>query len=247
MSDVKMSPILFSGPMVRAILEGRKTQTRRVVKLRKGDTIGRIYGGDTPDEWTVCGPDGDEVPFEFVCPYGSVGDRLWVRETWKVGAWRRDGRMAIDYLASPELTHTPWIYPPKYDFAKLTEESFEDCDLQDAKSDGAGGYTWPAGKSPCRVRPSLFMYRWASRLMLEITDLRIERLQDISEADAQAEGCAVPNVLDAILPKYEGNEKYMAANYYPEVYRQLWNKLNSKKHPWADNPWVWVVTFKVIP
>lgn len=204
--EQKERPILFSAPMVKAILEGRKTQTRRVIKLRKGDTIGRIYDSQST-EYIICGKDGDEVPMEFACPYGSVGDRLWVRESFaasyegKTCQFKADGKD---------------IMPPRE-----------------------------------KWRPSIFMPRWASRITLEITDVRVQRVQEISLEDADAEGVSV----------------YDSTGEYGDVldYRTLWNKINGKirnrqftlddksnkhyikgqigEYSWEANPWVWAITF----
>lgn len=147
-------PILFSGPMVRAIQDGRKTQTRRAVKLRKGQEIehGAVFSATDP--------------FWMVWPYGKAGDRLWVRETWAlIRPWED---------SSPE----PWLGPiPKEKPAGWVVVYREGGEFDDHFDDR--GFNW---------RPSIFMPRWASRTTLEITDIRIERLHDISEENAIAEG-----------------------------------------------------------
>jgi len=181
-------PILFSAPMVRALLSGTKTQTRRVVK-------------NPPSIWTI------HSIQEQRCPYGQAGDRLWVRETW--AKWGRDDQCG----EGPSQTHEP-IYR-------------------------ADSYPWDWGD---KWRPSIYMPRWASRITLEIIAVRVERLQDISSADAIAEGiepCAsggewrnyldsAPN-RDALTPRVS--------------YRSLWESINGPGS-WAANPWVWVVEFK---
>jgi len=128
-------PILFSGPMIRAILAGRKTQTRRVAKLTGA---GRVKEAGSHRNWHLADPDAVKA-----CPYGTPGDRLWVRETFCDTGCQR----AV-YRADTAVEN--WKYR-----------------------------IW---------RPSIYMPRWASRITLEITDVRLERLQDISEADAAAEG-----------------------------------------------------------
>lgn len=236
-------PILFSGPMVRAILEGRKTQTRRVVKPQpsNGLSIGCYSTDGRPDlsEWVLSGVDGDPIDAPALrCPYGQPGDRLWVRETWRIGAWREGGRVALDYQASHEANRTPWLNPPCEEFDKLVCQSALDCDAAVRIGGGSvyeskdGGWRWERGDSPCRWRPSIHMPRWASRLTLEVTGVRVERVQEISEADAAAEG-VMPLQMDrgSCIPSYEG----------------LWDSINVKRgFGWDANPWVWVVEFKAV-
>jgi hypothetical protein len=179
--------------MVRAILEGRKTQTRRVVD--------KFFPRMGPDgRPSTRGPAG--------CRFGRTGDLLWVRETWN----RVYDCPSLPCCEDGEGTHARIVY-------RATEpngvagycRSFED--ERDA--------TW---------RPSIFMPREASRLTLEVTDVREERLQDISEEDAKAEGCA--------------DVRYRSPR---EEYSDLWDSLNAKRAPWASNPWVWVVCFRRLP
>ena len=122
-------PILFSAPMVRAILDGRKTQTRRVVKPRHDWHVDEVPDrNDVWRNWPVfeayvyAEPETIEVP----CPYGEPGDRLWVRETWRVAAWRcNERKMALDYRASSEEVRTPWLFPSGMEFSKLWQQSSE--------------------------------------------------------------------------------------------------------------------------
>jgi hypothetical protein len=168
---MKERPILFSAPMIRALLAGTKTQTRRIVKP------------GAPDDWNAC-------------PYGVIGDRLWVREThapaadsW--GAWER--RMQKDGCGPAPVIHYA--------------------------ADGGDPFVE-------KWRPSIHMPRWASRITLEIVAVRVERLQDISEADVAAEGVLV----DDIAPPYWRS------------YRELWEQINGAGS-WDLNPWVWIVEF----
>jgi len=193
-------PILFSGAMVRAIIEGRKTQTRRVMKPQfPKDTVypfadqGKscidhpTRGFGAMPARTSCGADFDN----FVkCPCGRVGDTLWVRETWAP-----HGERGAIYQA------TNIAY------------------------------------AVARWHPSIHMPRWASRLTLEITDIRVQRLQEISSEDAVAEGFyqAVRESADGIGQDVIG------------WYRGVWNSINAKRAPWSNNPWVWVLTFRRIP
>lgn len=232
---MKERPILFTAPMVRAILEGRKTQTRRVMRRPPIEDSGwsgglKISGKDieiTVSTFNECHGEMWDGDPPSPCPYGQPGDRLWVRETWRLGAWRDDGRIAIDYAASPEMTNTPWIRnaPDGKDWRFRAVEELLDRGI---KHDGSGRWLWEAGKSPLRWRPSIHMPRWASRIHLEITDVRVERLRDISEADAQAEGFGA------------------CAPLIPFV--QAWEKLygNQDAYCYAANPWVWAISFKVV-
>ncbi|ASP90756.1 hypothetical protein [Sinorhizobium meliloti] len=197
-------PILFSGPMVRALLAGRKTQTRRLCKdqpppgvtiIRK--TI-RPFGGEPYHAFerrTKFGNFGGEVPVKI-----SRGDRLWVRETWQ-------GLSFGD------------CQPTKSSLCEVRYAATDPC----ADLDGeARGYPW---------RPSIFMPRWASRLTLIVTDVRLERLQDISIGDALAEGW--PGAVEA--------NKMPATKWY----RHLWDEINSAG-AWHANPWIAAYTFTVI-
>ena len=240
----KERPILFSAPMVRALLDGSKTQTRRVVKPQP------VYDGRFSGGWKLKGKKGHEAatcsPFiAEVCPYGQPGDRLWVREAWRIGAWSvDDGSLAIDYLSS-EPTKTPWISVPEdsnnYHCASVFEnywiQSTDDCIKSKLSTDDSGTYHWAPGQSPCRKRPSIHMPRWASRITLEITAVRVERLQDISEADAKAEG-TVPS------DGYAGPERDRQKGWR-KSYAQLWDQINGPDS-WEANPWVWAIEFKRI-
>ena len=192
-------PILFSTPMVRALLDGRKSMTRRTVKqqerLRMGTDV-LIEGDHRPEYLNEYGSWQQWVPNARTmrCPHGKAGDLLWVRERAHYGPDR------VAYSAdNPALAHGE-------------------------KVDGWG----PA-------RPSIHMPRWASRLTLEITDVRVERLQDISEEDAIAEGVDAVSMAD--VPR-------QATWSRRQDYAQLWEKLNGKGS-WDLNPWVWVLTFAV--
>lgn len=185
-------PILFSGPMVQAILEGRKTMTRRVVK-----NIDSVWERGTPEEWMSGNgnrprlggypkdrplfkrPDGLPMVAPAI-PY-PVGTRLWVRETWR----EYNNAAGVLYRAT---------------------DTWADHPIN-------GVSQW---------RPSIHMPRWASRITLEVTALRLERLQQITEEDARAEGVA-------------SRDEFMA----------LWDRINDKTYRWESNPYVWVVGFRV--
>lgn len=187
---MKERPILFSAPMVRAILEGRKTQTRRIMKPQPV----ALTDDHTHKAWQNCGD-----PRAQRCPYGQPGDRLWVRETW--------GVLHDCYLKDADEP-TWW----RADFSKRDEE----------------------GQIMPRWRPSIYMPKTRSRITLEITGVRVERLKDISEEDAKAEG-ARP-WLHPLHPNGE-NRRHIYG------FSALWESINGLDS-WAANPWVWVVEFK---
>lgn len=184
---MKERPILFSAPMVRAILEGRKTMTRRVATKIKAPKVWTMPKG-IDSFWNV-NPCWRETPGEL-CPYGQPGDRLWVRETWtNESGYTKD----VCYRASA----LPFI---------------------------ADGIKW---------KPSIFMPRAFSRITLEITNVRVERLNDISEEYAKGEGA------DGLKYSGQGFEHCI----YREAFRTLWDSINGPGS-WDANPLVWVVEFK---
>ena len=205
---MKERPIIFSAPMVRAILEGRKTQTRRVVKPQpnRGSELTRMQDGYADGFIrAVFAQDDEPNAYGIKCPFGQPGDRLWVRETWCVGnpfdnispsnlPGLNDGtRWAVDYAANPK---------------RVWHQDYQ-------------------GK----WRPSIHMPRWASRITLEITAVRVERLQGISEEDAVKEG---------VVP-------FAASRHTPANFRDgftvLWQSIYGPGS-WDANPFVWVLEFK---
>lgn len=201
-------PILFRGEMVRAILEGRKTETRRPIKppIKHPKWTGFTYY----DRISVAienGPDyPDDKTDERRCPYGRPGDRLWVRETCAYagyaggiilrgqensGSWRPNDRLPQDVWA-------PW-----------------------------------AERYRGRLCPSIFMPRWASRIDLEIERVGVQRLQDISEQEAQAEGVELQGI-----PGVDGTHR--------QAFQDLWKRVHRSNNRWEDNPWLWVVRFRRI-
>ncbi len=209
MSQVKERPILFSAPMVRAILEGRKTVTRRAVKF---PFIDRAVG---------CELSGNEIGPEEIrnnCPYGVPGQRLWVRETW--------------YCDHFEVMRGPYLKPDDLDFGEATEDG--------TLVYAADGLTPYEQEQPTR-KPSIHMPRWASRILLEITDVRVERLQNISEEQAKAEGVRLYTDHAELGDWWhvEGIETYSADPR--KSFELLWSSVGGD---WQANPWVWVVEFK---
>lgn len=218
---MKERSILFNAAMVRAILDGSKTQTRRIVNRQPADgwefdgVMGRItsphrhknkFGAFIRRGFGSDFPECDIIP----CPYGMPGDRLWVRETWQgplideIDDWRE----------SPDEFNKPEFCEYKADGGQTPEFINQDDEFV------------------CRWRPSIHMPRWASRILLEVVSVRVERLNDTSEADAKAEGTTPSIVGDGLDHlKYRAN------------YQTLWELINGDGS-WEANPWVWVVEFR---
>ena len=204
----KEHPILFSTPMVKAILAGKKTVTRRVAKP-PFDLL--FAGGAKPSDLSRA-------------PYGEPGDRLWVRETW-----RTDER----------ATNTVWGIRFRADDAFVEiEKSPEAADRWiEAHGSGKHGVDW---------RPSIFMRPWMCRIRLEITDVRVERIQSITDEQACAEGtpCWVcGRTIDGLS---ENDCACFHSRAARDSFEVLWDSINGKRAPWKGNPWVWAVSFKRI-
>lgn len=232
---VRERPILFSGEMVRAILDGRKTQTRRVVLPQPNNPdvfgVSPVWGSGVPRQsvdpqqrfgiHAATNVEGKRVDRWISCPFGAVGDRLWVRE-------------AFSYSRNDEWHRSDcWYW-----------------------ADGN-----PSGGDWEKPKPSIHMPRWASRLTLEITGVRVERVQSISDADVEEEGievgcfvfCTTENCwrgadddllsTDGLCPKCGGSE--FLTEEAQDLYANLWDSLNAKRgYGWNVNPWVWVIEFR---
>lgn len=235
-------PILFSGPMVRALLAGTKTQTRRAIRLTEQQQawlrdpslyLQTMYGTSpppnpvkfgTPGLWRIVGPDYPDCEDDNVwCPYGAPGDRLWVRETARCVAQSEQpplnrGRIDIDYKAGGGTSREYSLESPYHWFPSM-----------DRNVDGTP-----------RWQPAIHMPRWASRITLEITGVRVERLQAISEADAIAEG--VEQVSTGQYRDYLNTDIPLFLDSPKASYASLWESINGAGS-WDANPWVWVVSF----
>ena len=196
-------PLLFTGEMVKAILDGRKTQTRR-------------------------------VPIERYKSW-KVGDTIWVRENWRIVGWREGEAFLIEYKDGERAEDAGDDYDDTYE--RLILQCCDDCEKAGIEPNENGIYNWE-GEAPTRWRPSIHMFKWAARIFLEITGLRDERVQDISENDAKAEGVitgssAMGHVFTAV-----------------EHFKGLWDSINAKRHEgiyaWDKNPEVKVIEFKRI-
>lgn len=199
-AEMREHPLLFSAPMVQAVLDGRKTQTRRIVPVPEIE----FYDGYAPNgdvRWsTRTQPTGTNV---IRNRYGARGDRLWVKETWGLAS---TGGWTCDPCVTYRVDGVQRLVDPK----QLIEAGYKHHD------------GW---------RPSIFMYRCLSRIDLEVTAVRVERLQTLTRDDAIAEGCPP--------------QKWYRVDGGPEHwFKTLWNNLNGERATWKSNPWVWVVSFK---
>jgi hypothetical protein len=243
-------PILFSGEMVRANLRpvDPKTQTRRVMKIGPReqdysacratyvDSAGFLSGipidiaMHSPWVWLQ-----DESGKKISCPYGKPGDRLWVRETWASPETnlKLPGRIAYnaDGEAGAFLGDGGGEYIWLHHGRIIDAEGYTECFPKN------GTNTYGLKKFGGRWRPSIHMPRWASRLALEIKSVRVERVQELSEADALAEGIVVGYAPDGSVQQEP-----------TDAYRKLWDSINAKReggiYAWARNPWVWVIEYK---
>jgi hypothetical protein len=226
MGDVVERPILFSGPMVRAILEGRKTQTRRVVNLPKDTEWAYEVEVERRGDFEIAmaaNYSGKQQVLRF-CPYGKPGERLWVRETWAHCFLRRDYTdeyvSVAGYVGSPKPDHVAYK---------------ADVDLGDFSG---------------KWRPSIHMPRWASRIALEVTGVRVEQLQEIGEGDAIQEGVehlSAGLVLNPWRNYLQGKpgEMVQHCSCARRSFQTLWDSINGKRGiGWKENPWVWVVEFR---
>ena len=220
---MKERGMIFNGEMVRAILDGRKTQTRRIMKVQpESNQLGLLLITDSTKHndigkyhWAESNATGNHVRSNlFLCPFGAVGDRIWVRETFcPVNDSQYGGEKWVDYRATPKFEAS---HPAGWDSAPNDAEALK----------------W---------RPSIHMPRWASRILLEITDVRVERLNAISEEDARAEGIIDGGCLNCGEPEPCG-----CANPEPDAtdaFAYLWQSIYGQES-WNANPWVWVIEFE---
>lgn len=227
---MKERPIIFSGDMIRAILDGRKTQTRRTTGLGKINKVPNDwarslklndgtwsfwYPGEVEEKWVknVAYPEGNGLK----CPYGQKGSRLWVRETF---CFIQDRHLRFS-VGHKLLSNERIIY-------KATDHDESDPDAERCKAEL--GYKW---------KPSIHMPRWASRITLEVVDVRVERLQKMTFRDWVADFC--PSYVDQerALETFVGRENQI------QMAKKFWDTLDAKRgFGWDTNPWVWVIEFR---
>lgn len=235
MKNMKERPILFSTPMVKAILEGRKTVTRRVLSQQpkecnhnefteadwKGDPTKWVCDCTSDVDW-YCGLCGNGHGW-IKCPYGKVGDILWVKETFTV----------IDY----------------WEDSKSVQVMYEDGDTRVCQLKDSEWNKFMKWQDRTERKPSIFMFRSLSRISLEIIANNIERPQDITEEDAIREGVLLSNCADQTpiwkIPSDDPKHRVASLHSAKLCYEKLWCSINGEES-WSTNPWVWRIKFKKI-
>ncbi|MHC1795908.1 hypothetical protein LC177_21920 [Escherichia coli] len=228
--------MIFNGEMVRAILDGRKTQTRRIMAIQPEHSelgLRRVIDSKNGRDngkyfWSQSDARGLKMRSKvFGCPYGEVGDRIWVRETYQ---------------------------GPLFDYEHMEsylEDSskFEKSDFCVYRADGkpAPEFCDADDNLHCGWRPSIHMPRWASRILLEITSVRVERLNGISEQDALSEGIDRER-LEESQDNYDciADHNMTGRPTATGAFKCLWESIYGEEN-WQANPWVWVIEFKVVP
>ena len=229
---MKERGMIFNGEMVRAILDGRKTQTRRMLTPRQLEMIG--YAAQAGECYPLESGQqhaNSQAYYREWCPFGQLGDCIWVRETW--ADVNHDGCPAVAYRADGEVRD-------------LHEDDGDEDDPRLEKYWFAAWYPDLISGTEGNWKPSIHMPRWASRITLEITGVRVERLQDISEEDAEAEGIDMEALADAqdcydCIADHNFTGRPTAAGHFSYLWQSIYGA-----ESWQANPWVWVVEFRVI-
>ena len=239
---MKDHPILMNGTNVVRILEGRKTQTRRVMRPQPKKKDNGFW------EWKNCGWNRDDIgppaPTLRRGPFGCAGDRLWVRETFHYG-WSQEEHFynGMDGESLSELVWTRGDVDPSEDIVWYA-------------ADGPPGHVGMYDEWATQKTPSIFMPKWACRLWLDVVDVRVERLQSITAEDAQAEGIEICGTADGVPllplngiirehPLWADPKNATVDDYWTGYFARSWNKINAKRgFGWEANPWVWVVEFE---
>lgn len=250
---MKERGMIFNGEMVRAILDGRKTQTRRIMKVQPSDGFHPTHNGydlDLNAHWYTPGvvdKNGYLQPAKkdvfgvadenegYTCPFGAVGDRIWVRETWGVVSHELDEDGRIQPW-SPDRPATA-IHEMPFGNGYYTGHAIYAADGEFTWGDDDG---YEDGRS-C-WKPSIHMPRAACRILLEVTGVRVERLNSISQEDAQAEGMELTGWRPTYSDPDSGGEVWTPYDNFA----QLWESIYGEES-WKANPWVWVIEFKVVP
>ncbi|HBR3649333.1 hypothetical protein [Klebsiella pneumoniae] len=235
---MKERGMIFNGEMVRALLDGRKTQTRRPIKWKQ-TRFTEIGEREDGSKWPWSEDAEHACDFWHPCPFGAVGDRIWVRETWAT-LGNEDG-CCVDWegnLCKGDERSAARIYrasceqrPGDYGLWSIPDDAYWKPHTKEHKFEGA----W---------RPSIHMPRWASRILLEITDVRVERLNAISEEDAEAEGIDMEALYDS-QDCYDciADHNMTGRPTVTGAFKYLWESIYGEEG-WKSNPWVWVIEFK---
>jgi len=243
---MKEHPLLMQGPLVRATLEGRKTQTRRPIKPQPDDDIVDVEYDAIADLWLGNTQEDNDLGYTsswaMRCPLGQAGDRLWVRETWRpvMETWRS----FVEYGAGGELSATGHADA----MTKLTKVALR----------------FPGGREDIHSEqwhPSIHMPRWACRLVLPLVSVRVERVQDITEEDARAEGvphngdrpidkswcaaCCGHGIVERFALGMVSVDDCSECNSAKKLFRNIWISIYGQES-WDANPWVWVAEWEDI-
>ncbi|NOL73865.1 hypothetical protein G9Q11_25210 [Klebsiella pneumoniae] len=210
MTKITERGMIFNAEMVRALLSGRKTQTRRPIKWKQ-TRFTEIGEREDGSKWPWSEDAEHAFDFWHPCPFGSVGDRIWVRETFQGPLFD------FDLMDSYCKDSTPF---EKSEFCVYKADGVPAPEFYDADDE-----------LHCCWRPSIHMPRWASRILLEITGVRVERLKSISDRDALREGCSTADM--------------KSGDCVADVFARLWASIYGDES-WNSNPWVWVIEFKRI-
>lgn len=218
---MKIRPILFSTPMVQAIINGTKTQTRRIIKPQPIEAAyGKMMYGDR------------ELTMNSLKNHSKyqIGDIIWVRETWRLFGWdSSEGFVNIQYKDGSVKHFYPDVDGIDNWLSNKIDKIFDKGTLE-VDPDDAEIFIFKEGKTIWD--PSIFMPKWATRLFLECTNVRVERLQDISEMDAKDEG------------SFDNNCGINKITQHKSGFEDIWESINGKES-WESNPWVWVYDFKL--
>lgn len=215
---MKERPIIFHESLIESLLDGRKTQTRRVMKVQP------------PQGW---GGISDRAAMLTECPHGKPGDLLWVREAWGKGGGYGEECQTVCYKSDS----TCYIGSEQYPVEDVIRGTF-------GSPESTITYSSPRDN---KWNSPVAMPRWASRITLEITCVRVERLQDISVKDSRAEGVQELPLQKGKPGSWWRYEAFASKHYRTEIdaFRGLWTNINkSPENSWEANPWVWVIDFK---
>lgn len=255
---MKERPILFSTAMVQAIMDGKKTQTRRTISAsRSGECsikkklldFNEIYpNGSFGVKVAQKDNNQDGVTKQLwrVAPPYEVGDLLWVRESWRPISWDGDRfGVQVEFKDGATICGELFDDPDKdIDFEMKCSDIMHGKNIEyDTETEsGYEGWTSDLIRKHMPWRPSIHMPKAAARIWLKVTNVRVERLQDISEADIKSEGCTWPKVKDGGQPK--DYSEHFQKNMWLSIWIDLWESINGNAS-WNANPWVWVVEFEV--